>query len=126
MDDHGAWISAYDAGSVRVVVACGELDLAVAPQLKERLLVEVARRPDCVVVDLTEVSFLDCAALGSLLVSNRRAKLLGVEFVLVGVSGTPKRVLALTGTAEAFVSHPDLDTALTACKARRNPDRASG
>jgi anti-sigma B factor antagonist len=117
MNDHGAWISAYDAGPVRVVVASGELDLAVAPQLKERLLAEVGRRPACLAVDLTEVSFLDCTGLGALLAGNRRAKLLGIRFVLAGLSGAPARVLALTGTAGAFVTHPDVNAALAACQA---------
>jgi anti-anti-sigma factor len=117
MDDHGAWISAYDAGPVRVVVARGELDLAVAPQLKERLLAEVGRRPAGVAVDLAEVSFLDCTGLGALLAGNRRANLLGVGFALAGLSGAPARLLALTGTAQAFVTCPDLNAAVAACQA---------
>lgn len=80
----------------RVVVArCrGELDLATKPQLEAGLL-GLSGRPgaEAVVVDLGEVDFLDCTALGTLLTVARRCVQVGRPYLLSGPSPLVRRVL---------------------------------
>jgi anti-sigma B factor antagonist len=47
-----------------VVAPSGEIDISAAPVLREALLAAHARRPGLLLVDLSDVSFIDAAALG--------------------------------------------------------------
>ncbi len=73
-------------GGVRVVRAAGELDVAVAPDLLPRVP-ELVAGAEAVVLDLTQVAFLDSS--GVRLV-NRFARACGGD-------GTPFRVVAPPG-----------------------------
>jgi anti-sigma B factor antagonist len=78
-----------------VVRVTGELDLYTSPDLEEALASLVVDGATDVVVDLTEVPFLDSSGLAVLLTAARR---LGRErFTLTGVGLEPRRVLEITG-----------------------------
>jgi anti-anti-sigma factor len=79
-----------------VVRLSGELDLAVADLLRAALT--AARRgAGTVVVDLGELSFMDCAGIGVLVEERRRAEAEGYEVRITGASGEVAELLALTG-----------------------------
>ncbi|MFI0452660.1 STAS domain-containing protein [Actinomadura sp. 6N118] len=75
----------------------GEIDIATAPPLRERLLAAV--RPDTrlLVLDVAGVPFCDAAGLGVLLGTWRRANALGVAFVLAGPCPQVVKLLEATG-----------------------------
>ncbi|WP_051967338.1 STAS domain-containing protein [Kitasatospora mediocidica] len=103
-DDHGA---PTDLLTVRVAVHAavahlrlsGELDLETAPGLASAVEKSLLGRPRIVVLDLREVSFCDCAGLGSLLRAYRRIADSGATFHLERASQVVLRLLHLTGTA---------------------------
>ena len=84
-----------------IVVVCGDIDVATAPQLDGHLRKAEQWGRD-VVVDLASVDFLDAAALRVLILSHRRLQATGRRLILRNVSGGPSRVLALSGFAETF------------------------
>jgi anti-anti-sigma factor len=81
-------------GSVRLEVV-GEIDMAAAPELFERLH-DADQAGDEIVVDLHQASLLDSAGLGVL----ARVAASGVRLRLVGASGIVRRALDISGLEE--------------------------
>lgn len=96
-------------GPWTVVTVRGELDLASAPTLREAL--DAGLQPDLprVAVDLTEVTFMDSSTLGVLVAALKQARRRGGELRLVGVQGSPAKVIALTGLDDEFPLTASLD-----------------
>jgi anti-anti-sigma factor len=87
-----------------VVVLTGELDLAVAAELRRRLA-EVVRsaRTATIELDLAAVRFIDAHCIGLIVAARDAARRDGRELWVVGLRGLPAKVFALVG----------LDTLLT-------------
>ena len=89
-------------GPWTVVTVRGELDLATTPALREALDAGFTPGEPRVAVDLSRVSFMDSSTLGVLVAYLKRARERGGELRLVGVQGSPAKVIALTGLDTAF------------------------
>ncbi|MFJ4843354.1 STAS domain-containing protein [Streptomyces sp. NPDC088746] len=87
------------AGAARVTLA-GELDLDTAPHVLEAVTACLAKQPTSLCLDLTGVSFCDCAGLSSLLRARTSALRAGVDLVVEGVGSQPARLLTLIGADE--------------------------
>jgi anti-sigma B factor antagonist len=94
-----------------VVTLAGELDLAAADGFWAELepLIEPA---GMVVLDGTELSFLDSSGLRVLLLANTRAKELGARLRLVAPHRAVRRTLELTGANDLVTTFPTVDDAL--------------
>jgi anti-sigma B factor antagonist len=103
-----------------VVHVQGQVDLYVAPDLKERLLDALERGDGRIVVDVTESTFLDSTALSTLFSAHRRARRRGGRVVLVNTSSEIARTLSITGL-DAI-----LDVVETLAEARVRLDSGSG
>lgn len=86
-------------GSWRVTVA-GELDAATAPDLVAALRPLVAHPSGSVVVNMSEVSFMDSSGLRALIHAANDAKAAGGSVVLVAVSAAVNRLLEVTGLVD--------------------------
>ncbi len=91
-------ISAIGSGTLETMTLtfAGELDIATTPALRERL----AARPlpgAPMLVDLREVTFMDCSALHVLLDAHMDAVLGGWELSVAVSPGPVRRLLELTG-----------------------------
>ena len=100
-------------GSSVVVSLAGELDLYNAHALREALLECCGEAPERLVVDLSEVKFIDSTALGVLIeartrMSNRRG------FLLAAPGLETRRTLEISGLDRHFVVHETVDDALSA------------
>ena len=100
VDDHEQWA---------VVHLDGEVDVASAPRLRERLLDLVAASRHHVAVDLSAVGFLDSVGLGVLIGGVKRARAQGGDLFLVGPAGGVHKVLELTGLLDVVKSVDTLD-----------------
>jgi anti-sigma B factor antagonist len=85
-----------------VVEVAGELDLHTSPPLREHLLELIQGGADHLALDLTQVEFMDSSSLGSLVTCLKRVREREGKLVLVGVGGTPMKVLNLTGLDRVF------------------------
>jgi len=84
--------------SAIVLTQAGELDLATAPRLFERL--EPHRRPGSeVVLDLREVDFMDCYTLGCIVAAHADSATEGWTLRLLVEAPPVLRLLELTGAA---------------------------
>ena len=105
-------VASSDGTSIAVVALDGELDLGVLEVLDEAL----AERPDDaagVVVDLTELAFVDSAGIQALVAARDALEEAGQPNAFVVVPGSNvERILQMTGLLERLESHPDRDSAL--------------
>lgn len=93
--------SAVESGTASIALH-GELDLASAPQLEERLRSIEEQRPRRVVVDLGGLAFIDSTGLRLLLQANARSGERECEFVLRPGDESVQRVFHLTGALEVL------------------------
>jgi anti-sigma B factor antagonist len=99
-------------GSI-VVRLAGELDLYNAQAVREALLACCEEAPDRLIVDLSEVKFIDSTALGVLIeartrMQNRRG------FLLASPGLETRRALEISGLDRHFSVHDSLDGARAA------------
>ena len=102
-------IERLDGNAIRIALR-GELDLEHAYTFDEELKSIEALRPDCICIDLRELTFVDSSGIGRLVAARRRAMKSGHRLVLVRGPAAVQRVLQLTAMDEAFemVNAPDL------------------
>jgi anti-sigma B factor antagonist len=96
-----------------VVRLGGELDLYNAPQVRDALAEACSDSPQRVVVDLSEVEFIDSTALGVLIeartrIDNRQA------FLLASPGLETRRALEISGLDRHFTVHDSVSDALVA------------
>lgn len=97
---------------VLVLELAGELDLATAGRFRRLLEDARTRGRTGVVIDLTEVSFMDSTMLRELLRARAETEGAGGRLVLAGAQASVARLLDLTGTADVFRLTADRDAAL--------------
>ncbi len=85
------------AGAGWVLALGGELDLAGVPVLVRQLRELEQVGFDRLVVDLRELSFMDCSGLGILVAADLRARHAHRQLVLACGDGPVRRLLELTG-----------------------------
>ena len=95
-------VTVGDDGTVEVV---GDIDMAVGPTLEATLL-QCEASAEQLVVDLSEVRFIDSSGLRVLLGASRRAHQRGSTVVLRGVGAEVTRLLEITGTTGQFSLDP--------------------
>lgn len=105
-------VSAGESGEGRhVVTVRGELDLAAADRLWKEL--EPLITPGALVVlDGTDMTFLDSSGLRVLLQAAKRATAATAAFRLVAPQPAVQRVLELAGTGDFLATRADLPSAL--------------
>jgi anti-anti-sigma factor len=94
-----------------VLSVAGEVDLLTAPELDKLITAQLEQRPEVLVVDLSDVSFLASAGMSVLIGGNQRAGE-RTRFRLVAVGNATLRPMELTGIANEFSIHPTRDQAL--------------
>ena len=97
-------------GTVAVIVATGELDLSGAAVL-EAELERVAEDPElgAIVLDLSELEFMDSSGLRLIVLADMRSREAGRRFSLIRGPETVHRVFEITRMSERldFVDRPE-------------------
>ena len=78
-----------------VVTISGEIDTQSGPQLRDQLLSAIRRHGARLALDLSDVTFIDCAGINVLLATRRRAQLEGGSLRVLRASPRVRRVFAL-------------------------------
>jgi anti-sigma B factor antagonist len=106
-------LSVEAVGQACVVKLGGELDLYNAPQVREAFTAACADSPQRIVVDLSEVEFIDSTALGVLI--EARTKLQNRRGFLLAAPGLEtRRALEISGLDRHFTVHDSVSEALLA------------
>jgi anti-sigma B factor antagonist len=90
------------SGDRAVVSLEGELDLATAPQLREQLVTLAEQADTVIVVDLTNLAFIDSTGLSVLVMALNRSRAGGGTIVLRNPSQSVMRILEITGLVSVF------------------------
>ncbi|PYU27514.1 MAG: anti-sigma factor antagonist [Acidobacteria bacterium] len=92
----------------------GDIDLANSPEVRKALLHEVRdnRRPR-VVLNLSDVRYIDSSGVASLVESLKASRDIGSRFILVGLSGPAREVLQLSRLVKVFEIYDTEVEALT-------------
>jgi stage II sporulation protein AA (anti-sigma F factor antagonist) len=80
----------------------GELDLASAPRLEERMVAIDDDDPVRVLIDLAGLKFIDSTGLRVLLLADARARERGYELLLRAGGETVQRVFEMTGALDVL------------------------
>lgn len=81
------------------VSVVGEVDLATAPLLRDRLHTALRdQSPAVLVVDLAGVTFLDCTGIGALISAHNAALQAGCQLRITDPQPIVRRVLEVTGS----------------------------
>ena len=107
-------VSSRPSGDRTVVHVAGEIDVYTAPTLREELAGLVDDGKTDIVVDLTDVSFMDSTGLGVLVGALKRVRTTGGDLKLVIDQEKVLKVFRITALTQVFEIHPTLDEALSA------------
>ena len=97
----------------RVVVISGEIDLAVADDLRATLTKGVDSST-ALVIDMSEVTFIDSTGISALVAAARRARERGGWIRLAGPQRSPRRVLTIAGVDSLLPIYDTVDEAVAA------------
>jgi anti-sigma B factor antagonist len=104
-----------------VLTVTGELDVLVAAGLRRSLTASAtATRPD-VVVDLRQVTFMDCSAVGALMALYRRVRAAGGCLRLIGAEQGALRLVQLCKLDGVLCVHDSLEKAIAPVCDRHPP-----
>ncbi len=90
----------------------GSLDLETAPSLRAALTQAADEGKNDIIVDLTQLEFLDSTGLGALIGAHRRALEHGGRLRLIVASGPIERLLNITGLIDIFAAYGSIESAL--------------
>ena len=110
MIELGLEVTEHDGWSVLSV--SGEVDVATAPRLRERLVTLVNDGRTRIVVDLERVDFIDSTGLGVLVGALKRVRTNDGDLALVCTGSRVLKVFEITGLTKVFAIHGSVDEAL--------------
>jgi anti-sigma B factor antagonist len=99
-------------GRWSVVEVGGEVDVATAPRLREKLISLVNDGRYHIVVDLGAVDFIDSTGLGVLISGLKRVRTHDGELVLVCTEARILKVFEITGLTKVFPVYGSVDDAV--------------
>ena len=101
----GLTLSVHPGHRDTVVRVGGEIDLAIVDLFQDGLLRIMRAHTARLLLDLSEVSFMDCTGIKALALTRRRAELRGGSMNLIAVSSSVRRIIDLTGLRDEFPVH---------------------
>ena len=110
-------VSRNAADDVPVVAVSGEVDVYSAPELKESLTKLLHSGAKSIVVDLTDVAFLDSTGLGALVEARAATAEAGGSLPIVCSHERILKLFTITGLDGVFSIHKSTDEALAGLQA---------
>jgi anti-sigma B factor antagonist len=98
----GIRVDVSDVGGKRVVQISGEVDLRTSPQLRERLIESAQRNQGDLLVDLSQVPYMDSSGVGTMVFVKREVERQGDRLVLIGLQPRVRSVFEITNLEKFF------------------------
>jgi anti-sigma B factor antagonist len=108
-DQLGVDVQSLEDG--KLVRITGEVDLRTSPQLRRDLLEIVADRPERLVIDLGQVSYMDSSGVGTLVEMKRMVERKGGKVILAAMQPRVRSVFEITQLDKFFTIVDDADEA---------------
>jgi anti-sigma B factor antagonist len=90
----------------------GEIDLHVSPVVTASLTAMIDKKPARMVVDLSNVTYIDSAGLAALIQAMQKVEAYGGKFLLAGLQETVRSIFEISRLDQVFRIFPDTDAAL--------------
>lgn len=103
-------IADHTRGEFHVLELAGDIDIESSRTLRAHIVAHFTEPSARVVVDLTDVGFMDSSGLGALVSGWQLTRDAG-EFRIAGANPVVQRVLSITGMEDVFSLYPDITTA---------------
>jgi anti-sigma B factor antagonist len=103
-----------------IVALAGELDLSTIPRMEGALLEQVRQRP-AVVLDLSDLSFIDSSGISILLQASQQSNGTPMR-VVIGPGSQVERIFRIAGVGKALRVFVDRDEALAELASSARPD----
>ena len=107
-------IEVTQAGEIAVVGPQGDLDMAVADEVKRVLAGLIDKGQSRVVMDLSQVGYIDSSGMGVLVASMKQARAAGGDVRLCALQEDARTSCALTRLSKAMAVHGSRQEALAA------------
>lgn len=114
-------VSSRDEGQYAVVDVAGDLDLISAPALRKKLTSLFAEGHRLIVIDLSQVPFLDSTGIGVLVGAQWNVRRNDGNVRIVCSDPRVLRVFTITGLEQVFSIHDTVEQALSAEDGPRQP-----
>ncbi len=105
-------VTSRTSGDRTVVDVTGEIDVYTAPALREELASLIDAEHTNLVVDLSQVLFMDSTGLGVLVGALKKVRTLGGDLHLVISQEKILKVFRITALTQVFTIHATIDEAL--------------
>ena len=92
----------------------GEIDLNVSPEIATTFTEMVRTRPRRILVDMTDVTYIDSSGLAVLINGMQQVKEYGGKFALIGLQDDVRSILQTARLDQLFATYPHVDAALEA------------
>jgi anti-anti-sigma factor len=93
-----------------VVCLGGRVTVDSSPRLRKQLLALLSRRsPLTLIIDLSELSYIDCSGIATLIEALRIARQFRTNLQLRGVRDGPRHLLEVTGLLHLFDTNGEMD-----------------
>ena len=92
----------------------GEIDLHVSPRIAASLTQMIASTPKQLVVDLSQVSYIDSSGLAVLIEGMQNVAAYGGKFSLAGLQESVRPIFEIARLDQVFQIYPTVDDALAA------------
>ncbi|MFF7721463.1 STAS domain-containing protein [Streptomyces luteogriseus] len=100
-----------DTATGPVLHVAGDLDFDQAPELRGRLDRLTLSPGQCLVLDLSGLTFCDSSGITALLAARQHAMAAGADIILAAVPANLLRVLTVVGLDQVFTLRPDSSAA---------------
>src|SRR5205814_8097675 len=97
---------------LNVVQVKGEIDVNDNPPVTAALTEVIEQKPERVVVDLSEVSYIESAGLAALIQAMQKVEGYGGKFMLSGLQETVRSIFEISRLDQVFQIFPDAAAAL--------------
>lgn len=107
---------------IRILALGGEIDVHFAPVLRALLAEKREKAAKALVLDLSEVGFIDSSGIAVIIAHLRTATQLGVKFVIGGMGQTVKEIFEVINLQKAMTLFETREAALQAIRDQRLAD----
>lgn len=107
-DSRGIQVKTVNREGHSVIEVRGEVDLRSSPQLRELLIDAVERADGPMLVDLSDVGYMDSSGVGTMVFIKREAERKGRKIVLIGLQQRVRSVFEITHLDKFFTIVDDL------------------
>ena len=97
LDSPGLRVVASEQGTSSTIGLEGECDLAGQRVMRDAVSRALVRRPECLVLDLSQVTFIDSSGIRAVLAARGLCAARGCDFVVVPGPAQVQRVFELSG-----------------------------